>query len=265
MAKSISDALTSLEQSYATAKEFQVGHDILESGAPLARTYILLGRDADAERTLEELHQASGHDHGAEGHVEPAILLGQAELADARRADEEAAQLYADANFQANLSKQKEVAVESRVALGRLYLRQGKLPNSERLLRRTQNEARQARLKPLEAAAAAALSEVYLVRENPEAARQTALEAIELATEFEARPTLHIAQWSLARALAALNQNEGSIEAYREAASLLDWIRGSLSPEDVKSFVERDQVQAFVEDAEPVLSQAGDDTLNSLK
>jgi tetratricopeptide (TPR) repeat protein len=190
------------------------------------------------------------------GHA-PAILLGQAWLLEVRGKLDEAAAAYEKANVGANLSGQKEVAVESRVALGQIYRRRGKLANAEALLRRTREEAVKARLRPLEAEAAVALAETLLARQDAEGARKTAQEAASLAEKFSGKPTLAAALAVQALALEKLGKKDESLDAFAKATATLDWIRGSLKPEHVESYMVSPDVQAFLKEALPRLQKGG--------
>ncbi len=175
------DAFAAYEVCVETYKKLQTEHDLDRANTALGHLYLALGRPDDAEKAFKAALGAGGHDdHHAEGHATgpaPEILLGQAWLLEVRGKIDEAAAAYDKANVAANLSGQKEVAVESRVALGQIYRRQGKLANAEALLRRTREEAAKARLRPLEAAAAVALAETLLAKPDAEGARKAAVEA----------------------------------------------------------------------------------------
>ncbi|MES1210980.1 MAG: hypothetical protein ABUL63_01470, partial [Acidobacteriota bacterium] len=190
------------------------------------------------------------------GHA-PAILLGQAWLLEVRGKLDEAAAAYEKANVGANLSGQKEVAVESRIALGQILSRQGKLANAELLLRRTREEAAKARLRPLEAEAAVALAETLLAKADAPGSLRTAQEAALLAEKFSGKPTLARALAVSAQALEKLGKNDEALDAYAKAASTLDWIRGSLKPEHVESYMARPDVQALLKEALPRLQKGG--------
>jgi tetratricopeptide (TPR) repeat protein len=249
------DAFASLQQQLQiVTDEFPTEHELTDARAPLGRLLVKLGQLEEAEKVLREA------EHGDEDHTGfsgPEILFGQAQLAYLRGERAEAAQAFERANVQANLSRRKEVAVESRIELGRLYLEQGKLDNADRLLSRTRSEAAQARLRPLEAEAAAALARVHLERGNPEDARKAALDAISIAERLAARPVLYHAYASLGRALATLKRPEEAIDAYSKSASHLDWIRGGLRPEHMDSFMSRADVRGVVRELVDSLDAAG--------
>jgi tetratricopeptide (TPR) repeat protein len=178
-------------------------------------------------------------------------------VAHLRGKGEQAAALFEEANVKANLSGQKQVAVESRIELGRLYLEQGKLANAERLLLRTRDEAARSRLRPLEAEAGAALAQALLAKGDAAAARAAALEAIRTAERFSGRPVLFAANATLGRALDRLGRGPEAVDAYAKAAATLEWMRGSLKPEDMGPFMARHEVQDFLKGALPKLEAAG--------
>jgi tetratricopeptide (TPR) repeat protein len=251
------DAYASLEQSLEIYVRHK-SHDVADVQADLAHLLIAMGQLEAADKMLKEAAQGGQHEHG--GHdtgPSPQVLLGQAELAHLRGRAEPAAKAYEEANVSANLSGQKEVAVRSRIALGRLYLEQGKLDNAERMLVRTRQEAGQARLRPLEAEALAVLAQVYLAQGKAEPARKAALDAIGIAEKFEGRPSLFRAEASLGEALDLLGRKQEAAEAWARAAATLDWMRGSLRPEDVDVFMRRPDVQKFLASALPRLEQGG--------
>jgi tetratricopeptide (TPR) repeat protein len=250
------DAYASLQQQHQLVHdEIPTEHEIADAKAPLGRLLVVVGRLEEAEKQLHDAeHATSGGHTGISG---PEILLGQAQLANLRGQQDIAAEVFKEANIQANLSGRKEIAVESRIELGRLYLAQAKLPNAERLLSRTRREAAQARLRPLEAEAAAALADVYLAKGDAEAAREAALESISLADRFSGRPVLYHAYACLGRAYRSLGRIEESLDAYAEAASTLEWIRGGLLTEHVDSFMVRPDVQEFLIETVPVLEEGG--------
>jgi tetratricopeptide (TPR) repeat protein len=251
------DAFAAYQECVATYEKLHTEHDLDHANTALGHLYLSLGRPDDAEKAFRAAEGAGGHDdHHAAGHA-PAILLGQAWLLDVRGKVDEAAAAYEKANVAANLSGQKEVAVESRIALGRLYRRQGKLANADALLRRTREEAAKARLRPLETEAAIALAEVLLEKGDAEGARKAALEAASLSERFSGKPALQEALAVQARALAKLGKKNEALDAYAKAASTLDWIRGSLKPEHVDSYMSRSDVQAFLKEALPLLQQGG--------
>jgi tetratricopeptide (TPR) repeat protein len=254
------DAWKSLQQSSDIYQKLQVEHGIGEIKVPMAVLLTALGRFDEAEKLFAEAEKG-GHTHAAPGahgsNVQAELLLGKAELLHLRGRREQAAPLYEQANVQANLGGKKEVAVESRIELGRLYLEQGKLDNAERLLLRTREEAKTSRLDPLESAAAAALADVLLARGQAEGSRKAALEATSLADKFSGRPIVYRAQVTLGEALQKMGRGEEAMDAYAKAASTLDWIRGSLPPEHVGSFVERPDIQGFLRKTVGLLEKGG--------
>jgi tetratricopeptide (TPR) repeat protein len=249
------DARSALEESASIYQKLEVVHDVAEARAPLGHLLATLGQVDAADKELQEAERLV-REAKAEG-ILPEILLGQAEVAHLRGRPEEAAALFEEANVKANLSGQKEVAVESRIELGRLYLEQGKLPNAERLLQRTRQEAAQARLRPLEAETTAALAEVLLARGDAEGARRETAEAIRLAERFAGRPVMFAAHATSGRALEKLGRAPEAAEAYAKAALALEWIRGSLRPEDAGPFMARHDVQDFLKTALPKLEAGG--------
>jgi tetratricopeptide (TPR) repeat protein len=249
------DAYSALEQSLAIFNELHVEHDIAEAKAPLGHLLIRLGQIDAAEQQLREAEHVA---HGAQASdLMPDVHLGRAEIHELLGRDEEAAAAYEEANVQANLSGKKEVAVMSRIELGRLFLRQDKIDNAERMLRRTKSEAAEARLRPLEAEAAAALADVALAKGEAEQARSAALEALGIAEKFTGRPILVKAYATLARALETLGRREEALDAHMRSAEALEWIRGSLRPEHVESFVARRDVQELVRQTVQALETAG--------
>ncbi|HSD29252.1 MAG TPA: tetratricopeptide repeat protein, partial [Vicinamibacteria bacterium] len=251
------DAYGAYKECVGTYEKLHTEHDLDHANTALGHLYLSLGRPDDAEKAFQAAQGAGGHgdSHGA-GHA-PAMLLGQAWLLEVRGKLEEAAAAYEKANVAANLSGQKEVAVESRIALGELYRREGKLVNAETLLRRTREEAARARLRPLEAAAATALARTLLARGDAEGARRTAQEAAVLAEKFSGKPALRAAFTVQAQAFDTLGRTDDAVDAYAKAAAALEWIRGSLRPEHVDSYMARPAVQAFLKDALSRLEKGG--------
>jgi tetratricopeptide (TPR) repeat protein len=249
------DARGAIQQSVEIYEHLEVVHDIAEARAPLGHLLATLGQVDEADRELKEAERLAG-EAKAEG-IMPEILLGRAEVAHLRGQGEQAAALFEQANVKANLSGQKEVAVESRIELGRLYLEQGRLANAERLLRRTRDEAAQARLRPLEAAAGAALAEVLLKKGDAEAARREAQDAIRLAERFSGRPVIFAGQATLGLCLDALGRGQEAVDAYAKAAATLEWMRGSLRPEHSEPFMARHDVQDFLRGALVKLEAGG--------
>jgi tetratricopeptide (TPR) repeat protein/TolB-like protein len=260
------DAFEALQQSLEIYKKLQSEHGIVEVKAPLGRLLVALGQLDDAEKALGEAERGSaaqatgGHGHGGHGAGDGAIakiLLGRAELAALRGRRDEAARLWEQANVKANLRGEKELAVQSRVELGLVYLEQGKLPQAEKLLLRTRQEAAQSRLRPLESLAAAALARVHVAERDPEAARKAALDAISAAEAFSGRPVLYQAQASLGESLEMLGRNAEAADAYASAAATLEWIRGGLLPEHSGPYMARADVQDFLRRTLPKLEKAG--------
>ena len=253
------DALKSLQKSASIYDTLKVEHGQEEIKAPLGKLYTAMGRLDEAEKLLADpAPKADGHEHGGHGDDQAAErLLARAALFHLRGRKDEAAVAYEQANVAANLSGQKETAVLSRVELSRLYLEQGKLDAASRLAQRTRDEARAARLAPLEAEAAAAQAAVLLARGEAEPARRAALEALSLADRFSGRPLLYRTNGVLGDALAKLGRPADALEAYAKAASILDWIRGSLPPEDVAAFISRPDVKVFARRALAVLDKSG--------
>jgi eukaryotic-like serine/threonine-protein kinase len=251
------DAFAAFQVCVETYKKLHTEHDLDHANTALGHLYLSLGRPDDAEKAFKAAEGTGGRDdHHAAGHA-PAILLGEAALLEMRGKVEEAAAAYDKANVGANLSGQKEVAVESRVALGKINRRQGKLANAEALLRRTREEAAKSRLRPLEAEAAVALADVLLAKGDAPGAQKTAREAAMLAEKFSGKPTLAEALAVEAQALEKLGKKDESLDAYAKAASTLDWIRGSLKPEHVDLYMARPDVQALLKDALPRLQKGG--------
>ena len=251
------DAFAAYQECVEIYKKLHTEHDLDHANTALGHLYLSLGRPDDAEKAFKDALGGGGHDdHQVAGYA-PAILLGQAWLLEVRGKLDLAAAAYEKANVGANLSGQKEVAVESRVALGQIYRRQGKLANAEALLRRTREEAVKARLRPLEAEAAVALAETLLTRQDAEGARKTAQEAALLAERFSGKPTLAAALAVQALALEKLGKKDESLDAFAKATATLDWIRGSLKPEHVESYMASPDVQALLKEALPRLQKGG--------
>ncbi|HEY7819241.1 MAG TPA: tetratricopeptide repeat protein, partial [Vicinamibacteria bacterium] len=248
------DALAALEQQLKLVEEeVPTEHELADARAPLGRLLVTLGSLEEAQRELDE----ANHSTGPTGYAGPEILFGQAQLAQLRGRGEEAAKAFEEANVAANLSRRKEVAVESRIELGRLYVQQGKLENAERLLTRTRSEANDARLRPLEAETVAALANVYLAQGKSEEARKAALEAISMADKYAGRPVLYRAYATLGRALGKLDRTDEALDAYSRATTELDWIRGGLRPEHVESFMGRPDIQELVRETVAALDAGG--------
>jgi tetratricopeptide (TPR) repeat protein len=248
------DALAALEQQMKLVEdEVPTEHELADARAPLGRLLVALGSLEDAEKQLEQADHSAGHT----GFSGPEILFGKAQLALVRGQGDEAAKALEEANVAANLSGRKEVAVESRIELGRLYVRQGKLENAERLLSRTRSEASSARLRPLEAETVAALASVHLAQGKSEEARKAALEAISMADKYSGRPVLYRAYATLGKALSKLDRREEALDAYARASSELDWIRGGLRPEHVESFMGRPDIQDLLRETVAALDAGG--------
>jgi tetratricopeptide (TPR) repeat protein/tRNA A-37 threonylcarbamoyl transferase component Bud32/TolB-like protein len=240
------DAQASYQQGLELYGKVHSEHDAAHAQELLAHLLTTLGSIEAAERALEA---AAGGGAGT--------LLGRARLALLRGERDRAAELFGQANVKANLSRRKQVAVESRVELGRLYLVTGKLDNAERLLQRTRLEAAEARLRPLEAEAAVALAEVQLAKKDARAARRAAEEAIGLAEKFSGRPVAFRGLVALAAAHELSGSAPEALDALARAAAELDWIRGSLPPNAAGAFRAREDVKAFLDAALPKLEQAG--------
>jgi tetratricopeptide (TPR) repeat protein len=249
------DSYKSLQQSLDIYTKLQVDHGIPEVKTALARLLIIFGLPDAAERELGEAgHHAGG---GQSEGLAPGILLGRAELARLRGKYELASKAYQQAAIQANRNGQKDASLESRINLANLYLEQGKLGNAERLLLSTRQEALQSRLRSLESEAVAGLAAVYLAKGEAEPARKAALEAISIAENFSGRPTLQRAYASLGGALVRLNHPSEAMDAYSKAASTLDWIRGSLLPQHVDSFMRRAEIVTFLRKTVAALEKGG--------
>ena len=118
------DAYGGLQKSLEIYTRLQEKHDLAETHAALGHLLATWGRRRPRARTLAEA-ETLAREVGAEGLL-PEILLGKAEVLHLQGRHEESAAAFEEANVKANLSGQKEVAVESRIALGELYLEQGK-------------------------------------------------------------------------------------------------------------------------------------------
>jgi tetratricopeptide (TPR) repeat protein/tRNA A-37 threonylcarbamoyl transferase component Bud32 len=256
--RGLQESLKSLEEHHGQAHEFA------EVEVLLAELMSTLGRADDAAQALDSAEKrgpapAEGH-HGG-GHHEsgpsPELLFAKARLASLRGDVKSAGDYFEKANFQANVSKRKAIAVTSRVELGRMFLGQGNPSNAARLLERTIEEARAAQLRPQEAETAALLAEASLARDDADSARRRALEAISIAERFSGRPILVEAYAALARSLEKLDRTSEALDAHAKTASTLEWIRGSLLPEHVDSFMAKPDVQRALAAAVPALEGAG--------
>jgi tetratricopeptide (TPR) repeat protein len=249
------DAHDALGQSLEIYRELRSPRDVAEARTALGRLLGEMGLLAEAERELTEA------DRGARGakvdDTLPEIRLGQAEVAHLRGAAASAADLYDRASVEANLRGRKDVAVQSRVELGLLYLGQGKRVDAERLLERARREAAESRLRPLEASARAALADVHLAGKSWAAARREAQEAVALAETLSLKPILWRSLFSTARALDGLGRGGEALDAYARAASTLDAIRGALGVEHAAAFTARPDVQEFAREAFLRLEKGG--------
>ena len=260
------DAYNNLRQSLGVFLAHE-SHDVPDVRADLAHVLIAVGRlqEAGKELDLAEAPADGGDDgHGGGGHggghhagPSPTLLFGRGEIARFEGRGDVAAKAFEEANVAANQSGQKEVAVRSRVELGRLLLDQGRAENAERLLLRTRQEAAAVRLRPLEAEAAVALAEAQLARGQAEPARRAALDAIDLASKFDGRPVLYRANAVLGDVLMRMKRPAEAQDAYAKAVAALEWIRGSVLPEHAASFVARPDLQAFAKRVAAVLEKEG--------
>jgi tetratricopeptide (TPR) repeat protein/tRNA A-37 threonylcarbamoyl transferase component Bud32 len=249
------DAYEALGQSLEICRDLRSPHDVVEATTALGRLLGEMGLLAEAEKKLAEADRVA-----REGKVDgalPEILLGQAEVAHLRGDAASAADLYDRANVEANLRGRKDVAVESRVGLGLLYLGQGKRVDAERLLARARRDAVEAPLRPVEASTRSALADVHLAGKSWAAARREAQEAVALAEALSLRPILWRALFSTARALDGLGRGREAVDAYARAASTLDSMRGALAVEQAAAFTARPDVQAFAREAFPKLEKGG--------
>jgi len=235
------DAWKAYQSSLAIYAE--AAHDQAEVEVPLARLLVDVGRIDEAAALLDEA--TSGH-HGGHGEaLMPEILLIRADVQWLRGQEEAAAKSYDEANVRANLSGRKVVAVESRIALGRLLLGQGRNDAARRLLERTRAEAAEVRLRPLEAEATVALAEARSAAGDFATAENDARDAIRLAQRYDGRPVLARAQAVLAEALEGLGRGDEAADALGRAADELEWIHGATRPEHAQSFTRRPDVQAL--------------------
>src|SRR5262249_31231579 len=90
-----------------------------------------------------------------------------------------------------------------------------------------------------------------------EGARRQALEAISIADKYSGKPLVYRAQALLGSALDKLGKPQEALEAYAQAASALDWIRGSLRPEHVAGFLGQSEERGLLRAALPRLQKAG--------
>jgi len=257
----LDNSLRSLEERHAAA------HDIAAVQILRADVFASLGRLEEGEQALQQAesrgtgeepeHESGGHHANGPS---PELLFARAKLAELKGDMEAASAAFEQANFQSNVSERKAVAVFSRVELGKLYLSQGKLQNAQRLLERTLEEAQKARLRPQEAGAAAVLADILLAKNDPEAARRQALAAIDIAERFSGRPILVEAYFALARSLEKLNRKDEALDAYARTASHLEFIRGSLLPEHVDTFMMKPDIQRILSGTIPALVRAGRET-----
>src|SRR5262249_48085372 len=146
------DAYGGLQKALEIYVSRQEKLDLVGAHAALGNLLVTLGQTEAASKELAQA-ESVGKEVKTEG-LMPGILLGKARVLRLQGKREDSARTFEEANVKANLSGQKEVAVQSRIALGDLFLEQGKTGNAETILRRTRQEAAQSRLKPLEAAAA---------------------------------------------------------------------------------------------------------------
>ncbi len=249
------DAYGGLQKSLEIYTARQEKPDLAGARAALGNLLVTIGQTEAASKELAEA-ETLGKEVRAEGLL-PGILLGKAEVLHLQGKREDSAATFEEANVKANLSGQKEVAVRSRIALGELFLEQGKPVNAESILRRTRQEAALSRLKPLEAAAALALGQALLAKGDEEGARRQAQEAIDIAEKYSGRPVVYRAHALRGQCLDKQGKTAEALDAYAQAARTLDWIRGSLRPEHVAGFMAQAQVRNFLRAASPRLEKVG--------
>ncbi len=218
-------------------------HDVVEVQVPLANLYVALGMPEEAEPLLAEPEHDDHGGHGGHSHgLGTERLLARARLVGLSRS----AGAIEEAVREAEHAGRTEDLLEARTALGRAWAGSGKTSKATGLLSETRRQAREARLRPLEAAAGVALAETYLAAGDAEAARLAALDAIELAEGFEGRPLLLEGRAILGSALLELGRESEAAAAYAEVASLFEWIRGGLRAEHMEPFVSRPDVQRLL-------------------
>src|SRR5262249_32039368 len=96
-----------------------------------------------------------------------------------------------------------------------------------------------------------------LAKGDASGAQKQAQEAISIADKYSGKPLLYRAQALLGGALDKLGKPQEALDAYAQAASALDWIRGSLRPEHVAGFLAQSDVRGCLRAALRRLERAG--------
>ncbi len=195
----------------------------------------------------------------------PEVLLARGELAFLRGDPGSAAADYREADKQATHSQKWEVAIRSRVALAQLQLEGGpgsaksggNRADAVKLLERALAQAKETRLRPVEAEAEACMAQARLALGDAAAALEHAQRAVAIAKKLETRPTLYRAYAVKGEAERSLGRAQDATQSFVEAANVLRWVRGSLDPKHVDSFIARTDVQALVGSTADRLAEGG--------
>ncbi|HEX2465752.1 MAG TPA: hypothetical protein VHR17_14110, partial [Thermoanaerobaculia bacterium] len=245
------DAFAAMSKSMDFFTRIHAGHDIAELKPIIGGLLVRVGLLEEAEKELTEAAGLARHEH-ADAPM-PEVLLARGELAFLRGDLGRAAADYREAEKQATHSQKWEVAIRSRVALAQIQLegrpgsaKSGNRADALKLLERALAQAKETRLRPVEAEAEAGLAQARLAMGDAAAALEHAQRAVALAKKLETRPTLYRAYAVKGEAERSLGRDQDATQSFVEAANVLRWVRGSLDPKHVDSFIARTDVQALV-------------------
>jgi tetratricopeptide (TPR) repeat protein len=251
------DAFAAMSQSLDSFTAIHAEHDIAELKPLFAGLLVRVGLYEEAEKQLDEVDQLNAQQH--HGEPVPETLLARGELAFARGDLGTAAARFREADRLASKSQKWDVAIRSRVALAQLDLGAGggKRAEARGLLERALAQAKESRLRPVEAEAEAGLAEARLAMGDATAALEHAQRSVAIAKKLEARPTLCRAYAAKGEAERSLGRGQEATQSFVEVANLLRWMRGSLDPKHVDSFVARTDVQALAGSTADRLAEGG--------
>ena len=256
------DAFAAMTKSMDFFTRIHAAHDIAELKPIIGGLLVRVGLLEQAEKELTEAAGLARHEH-ADAPM-PEVLLARGELAFLRGDPRSAAADYREADKQATHSQKWEVAIRSRVALAQLQLgggpgsaKSGNRADALKLLERALAQAKETRLRPVEAEAEAGLAQARLALGDAAAALEHAQRAVAIAKKLETRPTLYRAYAVKGEAERSLGRAQDATQSFVEAANVLRWVRGSLDPKHVDSFIARTDVQALVGSTADRLAEGG--------
>jgi len=237
-------ALEALRQALAFYEEAGAKRERIEALQQRGSVHILLGDLASAEKDFRlamEQAQTIGHPRGVTSNL---IALGELELR--RKRHERAASLYREALASARAAGERDHIAASLVELAFVYREQGRFGEAMGEAREALGMARAMGARAIESQALLALADATRAGGDAKSALDPYESAQEIASDLQDPELGWRIAYGLGQTLEALGRLREAVASYRQAATIIEDVRGRLREERFRAGYIEDKYEVYV-------------------